>query len=641
MRRRAARTRRALLGTAVVFSTLGLVASSASAARFRPCAGRPDVLCGRVVVPLDPSGTVKGGLSLHVEKMRTAGAGRGALIALAGGPGQAATPLLPDFRIALDPALHGRDLVMFDQRGTGRSGQLVCPGIGSHRLPDLGVGRCAQRIGPRRGFFATYQSVSDLEAVRRAIGIEKISIYGVSYGTKLALDYATRYPQHVDRLVLDSVLMPGALDPYQLSTFAAVPRVLGQICAADACAGITSDPVGELSKLIDELVDRAVTGNVYNGKGTRRRARLRRTGILEVLIGGDFDPTFRADFPAAVRAALNGDAAPMLRLAAAVRGAENLSEPGDSEALFTATSCEDAALPWDRSAPQAERASEARQSFNQLPPSTYAPFDQATVFKFSLAPFCATWPEAGSRPPVEQGPPPAVPALLISGDDDLRTPQEDAIRLAATLPKATLVKVPAVGHSVLGADLSGCSLRALLHFFRGEPVGACPPQRALVPPSPVPPTSLRQIPRVRGLPSRVGRTLLASQNTLADAFERALSAQLLSPDGFTIPAQGGLRGGFFDASPTALHLHAYSWVPGVELRGRVPARGTITVHVGGSAAARGILRITEHGSVRGRLDGHRVAGRFLAAAARKARAKAARLRTQRFEPFSDAVVQPG
>jgi pimeloyl-ACP methyl ester carboxylesterase len=629
-----------MLGTALVLSALGLVPGSASAARFRPCG--PDVLCGRVVVPLDPSGTVKGALSLHVEKMRTVGAARGgALIALAGGPGQAATPLLTDFRIALDPALHGRDLVVFDQRGTGRSGELVCPGIGSHQLPDLGLGRCAQRIGMRRGFFSTYQSVSDLEAVRRAIGVEKISIYGVSYGTKVALDYATRFPQHVDRLVLDSLVMPDALDPYALSTFAAVPRVLGQTCAANACTGITSDPVGDLSKLIDELVGQAVTGNVYNGKGKRRRARLRRSGILEVLIEGDFDPTLRADFPAAVRAALNGDAAPMLRLAAAVRGAENLSEPGDSEALFAATTCEDAALPWDPSTPPAQRASEARQSFNQLPPSTYAPFDQATVFKFSLAPFCATWPEAGSRPPVEQGPPPAVPALLISGDEDLRTPQEDAIRLAGRLPKATLVKVPGVGHSVLGGDLSGCSLRALRHFFRGEPVGACPAQRALVPPSPVPPTSLRQFPRVRGLPSRVARTLLAAQNTLADAFERSLSALLLSPDGFTIPAQGGLRGGYFDATSTTLRLHAYSWVPGVELTGRVPARGTITVHVGGSAAAHGILRISERGGVRGRLDGHRVAGRFLAAAAGKARAKAARLRTHRFEPFSDTVLRPG
>jgi pimeloyl-ACP methyl ester carboxylesterase len=611
-----ARARKALrpglLAVLGVFAVTALP-SAASAATFRPCSGRPDVQCGRVVVPFDQTGVVRGSLSLHVERMHTHGSARGALIALAGGPGQAATPFLSDFRVVLDPALHGRDLVVFDQRGTGRSNELVCNALGSHKLPDLGVGQCAERLGSIRSFFSTSESVSDIEAVRRAIGVDKIDLYGVSYGTKVALDYAIRYPEHVDRLVLDSVVMPGGLDPYELSSFAAVPRILSQICANDACRGITTDPSGDLTKLVAGLSTHQPRGFVVNGHGQRRAASIRRTAILNVLFEGDFDPVLRADFPAAVRAALAGDAAPMLRMMAAVKGSEDLSG-ADSEALFAATSCEDSALPWDPAATPAQRVMQARRDFDQIPASRYSPFDPATVFKFSLAPFCATWPEAGPNPPVEENPLPAVPTLLLSGNDDLRTPQEDATKLASELPNATLVHVPDTGHSVLGSDISGCSPQALRNFFRGQPQRACKDRGELLAPSPVPPRSLSRLPAVRGLPGRTGRTLVAVRLSLRDLFEHAIDALLFSSDGLTIAPVGGLRAGYFKATPTALTMHGYSWVPGVTLSGKVPLHGTTTIRVGGSAAARGTLHITDRGTVRGRLGGHKVTGRFTGAA---------------------------
>ena len=278
-----------------------------------------------------------------------------------------------------------------------------------------------------------------------------------------------------------------------------------------------------------------------------------------MLFEGDFDPTLRADFPAAVRAALNGDPAPMLRLVASTTGAETFDPSGgDSQALFLATSCEDASLPWAQSATPSQRLSESRQSFNQIAPSSYAPFDPDTVFNFSLAPFCANWPESGDSPPVESAPPPAVPTLILSGDDDLRTPQEDAARVAALLPKATLVRVPNVGHSVLGDDLSSCSLRAVQHFFRGEPQGICQSRGALFPPSPVPPRSISQLPAFRHQPQKVGRTLTATEFTLDDLFERLLDGFLESPDGFSVAPMGGLRAGFFTTGSKAITLHGYS-----------------------------------------------------------------------------------
>src|SRR4051812_14752822 len=85
---------------AAIVAALVLVPGSASAARFKPCRGASFIRCGRVVVPVDPSGLVKGALSLHVEEVHTSGPNKGAVIALAGGPGQAATPLVSDFALA-------------------------------------------------------------------------------------------------------------------------------------------------------------------------------------------------------------------------------------------------------------------------------------------------------------------------------------------------------------------------------------------------------------------------------------------------------------------------------------------------------------------------------------------------------------
>jgi pimeloyl-ACP methyl ester carboxylesterase len=645
-----ARTREVVLRpwALAIFVALGvcaLPASAAASAHFRPCAGRPDVQCGHVVVPFDQTGVVRGALSLHVERLHTQGSAKGAMIALAGGPGQAATPFLGDFRVTLDSALHGRDLVVFDQRGTGLSDELFCGDLGSHKLPDLGVGRCAARLGAIRGFFSTSESVSDIEAIRQAIGVDKIDLYGVSYGTKVALDYAIRFPQHVDRLILDSVVMPGELDPYELSSFAAVPRILSQLCAKNACQGITTDPAGDLGRLIAGLPAHQPRGFVVNGRGQRRRAAIRRTSMLNVLFAGDFDPVLRADFPAAVKAALQGDAAPMLRMMAAVKGSETLSG-GDSEALFAATTCEDSALPWTQSASPAQRVVQARHDFDGISPTSYAPFDPATVFKFSLAPFCATWPEAGPTPPVEENPLPSVPTLIFSGDDDLRTPQEDAAKLASELPKATLVRVPDTGHSVLGSDLSNCSTRALRNFFRGQPpsAAACRDLGELLPPSPVPPRSLARLPRVRGFDARTGRTLLAARLTLADLFEHAVDALLFSSDGLTIAPVGGLRAGYFDAGAAALRLHGYSWVPGVTLSGKVPLRGTARITVGGSAATHGFLRITERGRVTGKLGGHKVSGHFAGAAtvaSAMSSAPAWEQSLRRFAPFGTELGPTG
>ena len=105
----------------------------------------------------------------------------------------------------------GYTLVAYDDRGTGESGLLDCPAVQLALTADqqrAAAAACAGTIGPTRAFYSTAEHAEDLDAVRQALGFDKIALYGVSYGTKLAMAYALAHPSHVERLLLDSVLPP-------------------------------------------------------------------------------------------------------------------------------------------------------------------------------------------------------------------------------------------------------------------------------------------------------------------------------------------------------------------------------------------------------------------------------------------------
>jgi pimeloyl-ACP methyl ester carboxylesterase len=153
--------------------------------------------CATVTVPLDRGGQVPGTVTLKLER-KQAGltASKDAVIALAGGPGQAALPLSEFVAKAIAPALGARDLLVFDQRGTGASDPLSCPVFEVLSTQPAGeiFQQCASELGPARAAFTTQESVQDIEALREAGGYEKLVLYGTSFGTKVALEYAERYP---------------------------------------------------------------------------------------------------------------------------------------------------------------------------------------------------------------------------------------------------------------------------------------------------------------------------------------------------------------------------------------------------------------------------------------------------------------
>jgi pimeloyl-ACP methyl ester carboxylesterase len=575
---------------------------------FEPCGSGAFLLCGSVAVPLDRSGALPGSIRLKVRRLAPPGPASGAVFALAGGPGQAATPFTEYVAYLFRGGLRRREVVTFDQRGTGGSGLLRCPtleGLSERVFQVAGAAAdCAEHIGARRALFTTRESVEDLEAVRRAVGFERITLYGVSYGTKLALAYAAAYPEHVERMVLDSVVGLDEPDPFARESLAALPRVLRLLCGT-SCRSFTADPVADVGELIRRLARGLLRGPVVRDDGRVRESRLGRVRLFDLLLAGDFDATLRAGLPAAMRSALNGDGAPILRLA---RRAERLVEEPISyfsPALYATTQCEEGPLPWSRTTPPAGRFAEARTRIAATPAGELGPFDLGTAFILSSPlQLCRLWPSAPAEPTLSKHPFPAVPALVVSGEDDVRTPVESASEVARLLPRGTLLTVPDTGHSALDGINAGCARRAARKFLSGRAPTRCKRRPRLVPLEPVAPTSLSQLEPARALGGRPGQTLTALRRTLEDAagqFNSALFAFDLFRAGFP-----GLRGGLLKLKRYGFRLERFEYVPGVvvtgELRGEALSRGF--VRVSGPAASPGRLRL-RRGILVGRIGGRR------------------------------------
>jgi pimeloyl-ACP methyl ester carboxylesterase len=615
------RARSTLAALAAAAVALGVAPGANAAIGYAPC-DPAGFQCGQLPVPLDRTGAVPGTLTLNVKRVvASSNPTATAVVALAGGPGQAAIPVATEFASILGPALANRDLLVYDQRGTGSSGRLTCPAF-ERSIVSIAVASaaCANELGAARGFYRTSDSVDDIEALRVESGYQKLVLFGVSYGTKVALDYAAKYPANVESLVLDSVVPPEGSDVLNVSTFKTMPRALGELCSG-ACAGITTSVGHDLFNLVHKLGRKPISGKVNTPGGNSLKVRLDQDGMLDILLAGDLNPTLRSELPGAMRSAIKDDTRPLLRLLLRAKGltgipdarAQGNLDESDSDALFVATRCEESAFPWDRAAGAEQRADQALAAARAHPATDFQPFNYKVALRSESVPVCLAWPNA-SPPPAPPTPLPQVPTLILSGGSDLRTPREDAAGVAARIPGAQLVGVPFTGHSVVTSDLSDCAKNALAAFFAGQVAAQCPDVQQKIPPSPIAPTRLSRVP---------GRTKALKTVAAVTATVRDVKLQFLGDEiavGRATPAGAkvaGLRSGHATATSRGYNLRRVEFVPGVVVSGAVPVEaGGATLTIGGRTAPHGTLTFHPNGTVTGRLGGRKVS----ASAGRAARA---------------------
>lgn len=579
-----------------------------------PCGQTVGLLCSTLDVPLDRSGQVPGTISLAVQYLPADGVQRGVMFLIAGGPGQGSahvfglgTPATAAFYRFLFP---GYGLVAYDDRGTGDSGLLDCPTLQTANTADserAAATACANVIGPQRVFYSTADHAEDLESVRQALGVDKVGLWGVSYGTKLAMAYALAHPDHVDRLLLDSVVPPEGNDPFSADVLRQLTTTLGTFCSDGSCRAATSDFGGDVATVANRLAAKPLVGKVLTPTGRTVSKKVDGLEVLSVVLDADLNPGLAAELPAVMHAARLGNTQPLLRLAV-LHDASSVESSSDlSFALYAATVCSDGPFPWQPDTAVADRAALLQAAVNALPPGSLGQFG-AWAIRFGNADFCLDWPSPAGGGGISAGPLPDVPMLAISGGFDMRTPTAGAVSVAARFPQGHVLVVPGVGHSVVTADPSGCADLAVRSWMQGGVVPAsCPRTKPLVAPVPALPAPGPVHPKQ---PAGALQTYSIASKTIREVEAVWLMTAGLS--GSSAPISGLYGGRLVAASGRSFKLVKYSIARGVTLSGTLkltmlgpPLVFDGVVTVGGADASSGVLGLSGS-SLRGTLGGRLV-----------------------------------
>jgi pimeloyl-ACP methyl ester carboxylesterase len=467
----------------------------------RLCAKRPLTFCGRMPVPLDYSSAASPDISIGFRWLPATGPhATGTVLAVEGGPGFATTGTEQQYLAMMGPLRQTRNLLLVNLRGTGNSAPVDCPGL-EHAGPRQSgsrfnalVAACGRQLNHTwhyRGggwvhasdLFNTAYSARDVLGVVRALNVDRLDLYGDSYGSWFAQVFASRYPAQLRSVTLDSTYQVLGLDPWYTTTVITARRAFAQACTLSvACAAATrgSSAWARISALAARLARAPVTGETALPDGRLGKLTVTVLTLVNLVNNAGFDPVVYRDLDAAGRALLRDhDAAPLLRIAALSLNFDDTSFPLPeySDGLYFAVACTDYVQLFSRTAPPAVRARQYRAALRREPRKEFAPFSLAqwtSLDQYTEAySGCLRWPSTARLfPPIVRKPPlvpPRLPVLILSGTLDSLTPRLDGATLVARQmgPSARLVTFANLTHVMLQDANDACPASVFQRFILG------------------------------------------------------------------------------------------------------------------------------------------------------------------------------
>jgi pimeloyl-ACP methyl ester carboxylesterase len=420
--------------------------------------------CATVNVPEDrrnPSGRAIA-IAVAVLAANTLNPRSDPLFVLAGGPGQAASHLGP-FAAQLTGVRKDRDIVLIDQRGTGRSSPLDCDAFKPDDSVDAALeldpkpkaASCARELAAKGVDVTQYTTaafVEDVEAVRAALGYPKVNLWGGSYGTRVALEYVRRHGDRVRSVVLDSVAPPRmrvSLDVWPTRD-AALGAVIDTCAATPSCAGAHGNLEGALERLKARLGGGARVTVADPRTGEIEEQTITFDHVLAALQPLSYVPELSALIPQVIELAAAGDFGPLYATASLVTA--ELAEQLSAGLHYAVTCAED------------------------VPRVTRADIDalagvRSRELAMRLLAVCDVWPRgeapADATAPVASD----VPALILSGGLDPVTPPAYGDEVARTLARSRHVVARGYGHIV---SRHACAPRLIAAFVDEASVAALP-----------------------------------------------------------------------------------------------------------------------------------------------------------------------
>jgi pimeloyl-ACP methyl ester carboxylesterase len=580
-------------------------ASPAAGPVLAPCSGAADLprraRCGSLRVALDRANpglaTTRVAFAL-VPRRDGSRPSLGTVVANPGGPGVAAIGGSESpYARSLAPILDRRDLLLVDPRGTGRSDALACRALegvdvvfGSRERFVAAIGACGRQLGSRVGLYGTAAVADDIETVRAALGLERLDLWGDSYGGYLMPVYAARHPEHVRSIVLNGA-HPIDFDPWGRPSLGAARRAIRLVCARTrACRG--EAVLRDVARLAARLRARPVSFAVAAG-ARRFRARLDEGALASVVFASGNAAAY-GRIPAAVASGLAGDLAPLRRLVEhdLLGLARIVRDPSFSFAQNLATICHDYPRVFSYADAPAARLAAYERALKAIDAGAFWPFSPAGwTLTGQAGATCLEWPDdRTATSPLPRGTPlPDVPVLVLSGDLDANASSQGGRRAAAQFARATFVEIPNAGHTATA--YSACAAAVGLRFVATHRVSprACAGTGAPPAVARSAPRRAAELPLVRTDTSRaVGRALSLVLATAGD----------LEQQGPILEAWGsaaGLRGGrYVAARDRTIRLFAVRVVRDASVSGSFALRAGDRLE--------GMLRLTGPGIPDGQLQ---------------------------------------
>jgi pimeloyl-ACP methyl ester carboxylesterase len=359
------------------------------------------------------------------------------LFLFAGGPGQAASDL-GRLVSTMQSVRKLRNIVLVDQRGTGKSKTLTCDLVEKSKGKDPVTeafnsdtkalekdwAQCIASLQGNPALHRTDDYIADLELVRKGLGLGQINLWGGSYGSRVALRYMKLHPQSIRTATLDGVA-PTALrlpDDALHSSQAQLEGALAACAASPACAQAYPGIAQSLDALLANLrkapqavtLPHPATGKAVSGLATERTV----VSFLWPLL---YQPEAARLIPALINSAMQGDYAP---LAATIAG-QTVGESDISITQRFAVMCAEDML--GRTAPQQPR------------------FQAVSDMFYSL---CSSFPHGKVAPEFFEPTTSTIPTLLLSGSLDPVTPPASGALVASTLSQSKHIVVNGLGHIV-------------------------------------------------------------------------------------------------------------------------------------------------------------------------------------------------
>jgi pimeloyl-ACP methyl ester carboxylesterase len=435
--------------------------------------------CTKIAVPLDDTVLDSPTLDLALVRIPARDPDRriGSLLINPGGPGAPATDFTVDFASSLPSEIQDRfDLVGFDPRGVGASEGVDCtddldPFYALDWTPDTEAGRTALEVGVRKivdacvqsdgdilPFLGTDRAARDMDLIRAALGDDKLTYLGYSYGTYLGAQYAAQFPDRVRALVLDGPVDP-ALDATAVQVQQAVAFERSLNLFLRDCArkpGCAFHHGGDSARAYDALrarIDAAPIPASHAGRGRTLNTTLFDIGVTELLYSGEETWSILADL---LVAAENGDGSDLVTEADVYTGRSRDGTYDDLQEAFFAVGCVDGPAVGGVGGLRAIEEAAAR----------VAPRLGRSVVNNSLA--CAFWP-VEAQPPAPLHAPTSPPLLVLGTRDDPATPLRWAKGLTEELESAVLVTVGGARHTAFASG-NQCVDDVVVHYLVDDAV---------------------------------------------------------------------------------------------------------------------------------------------------------------------------